>query len=158
MWHRRLLAAAISWTATTQSAQVPERDMIGTWAGYAQIVVKWTDQPSIHVLLVILAGGAVSGEVGNARIAHGRITANRGPVGRFLHIKTDYIVSGELEGPVIAAEHVLRDGVKLPLNWDGTAFTGSVHTTGSMFGGADRMVFTAMHLQLTRQPSGRGAR
>ena len=140
-------------SATALGGQVPDRGMVGNWSGDGQIVVNWTDQPSIHVTLVIQADGSVSGRVGDAYLTGARITTNRGPIGRFLHIKTDYIVSGKLEAPLIAAEHIQRDAVKMPLNWDGTAFTGSLHSSGSMFGGADSMVFTAFHLRLVRQPS-----
>jgi hypothetical protein len=149
---RGLLAAALVGAARL-SGQVPDSGMIGTWSGDGQIVVNWTDQPSIHVRLVILADGSVSGRAGDADLTNGRITTNRGPIGRFLHIKTDYIVSGQLVGPLIAAERIQRDAVKLPLNWNGSAFTGALHTSGSAFGGADRMVFTAFHLRLTRDPS-----
>jgi len=147
------LIVAMVLSATALSGQVPERAMVGTWNGDAQIVVNWTHQPSIHVRLVVLGDGSVSGRVGDADLTNGRITTNRGPIGRSLRIKTDYIVSGQLVGLLIAAEHIQRDAVKLPLNWDGSAFTGSVHSSGSMFGGADRMVFTAFHLRLVRQPS-----
>jgi hypothetical protein len=46
--------------------------------------------------------------------------------------------------------------VNLPLNWDGRAFRGALHTSGSAFGGADRMVFSAFNLQFTRTPSTSG--
>lgn len=154
MSRRWLVAAAVSLPVVGLPGQVPDAGMIGTWSGDGQIVVNWTDQPSIRLRLIILPDGSVSGRVGDANLTSGRITTNRGPVGRFLHIKTDYIVSGRLLGPVIAAEHIRREAVKLPLNWNGSAFTGSLHTSGSAFGGADRMVFTALHLRLTREPSG----
>jgi len=153
MSRRWLAAAAVLLPVLSLNGQLPNAGMIGTWSGHGQVVVNWTDQPSIHVRLVILVDGSVSGRVGDANLTNGRITMNRGPIGRFLHIKTDYIVSGQLVGPVIAAAHIQRDAVKLPLNWNGSAFTGALHTSGSAFGGADRMVFTAFHLRLTRDPS-----
>jgi len=152
MFRHWLAAVALLLAPLALSGQLPDPAMIGTWRGDGQIVVNWTDQPSIHVRLVIAADGSVSGEVGDARLTSARIARNRGAIGRFLHIKTDYIVSGVLRGLVIASENVHRDGVKMPLNWNGSGFSGSLHTSGSAFGGADRMVFTAFHLHLTREP------
>ena len=40
----------------------------------------------------------------------------------------------------------------MPLNWDGNAFSGGLHTSGSAFGGADRMALSAFNLRLTRDP------
>ncbi|HEY3112424.1 MAG TPA: hypothetical protein VGJ62_01920 [Gemmatimonadaceae bacterium] len=154
MSRRWLVAAIVLLPVPAMRGQAPNAGMIGAWSGDGQIVVNWTDQPSIHVRLVILADGSVSGQIGDARLVNARISTNRGAIGRFLHIKTDYIVSGQLVGPVIAAEHIQRNAVKLPLNWNGSAFTGALHTSGSAFGGADRMVFTAFHLYLSREPSG----
>ncbi len=154
MFRQWVVAAVVLSPVLSLHGQVPNAGMIGTWSGDGQIVVNWTDQPSIRVRLVILANGSVSGRVGDADLTNGRITTNRGQVGRFLHIKTDYIVSGQLVGPVIAAEHIQRDAVKLPLNWNRSAFTGSLHTSGSAYGGADRMMFTAFHLYLSREPAG----
>jgi hypothetical protein len=153
MSRHRLLVVALLLPTLSLSGQLPDPAMIGTWSGDGQIVVNWTDQRSIHVRLVIVADGSVSGGVGDAQLTSARIARNRGAIGRFLHIKTDYIVSGELRGPVIASEHIQRDGVKMPLNWNGSEFTGALHTSGSAFGGADRMVFTAFHLRLAREPS-----
>jgi hypothetical protein len=151
-----LVAALALLPALSLRAQVPDPGMVGAWSGDGQIVVNWTDQSFIHVRLDILADGSVTGTVGDARLTAGRISRNRGPIGRLLNIKTDYIVRGELRGPVIASEHIERDRVNLPLNWDGRTFRGGLHTSGSAFGGADRMVLTAFHLELTRTPATSG--
>jgi hypothetical protein len=148
----RLVVVALALPALGLRGQLPDPAMIGTWSGDAQIVVNWTDQASIHVRLDIVADGSVSGQVGDAQLKKGRMARNRGAIGRLLQIKTDYIVSGELHGRVIASEHVQRDGVKMPLNWDGNVFSGGLHTSGSAFGGADRMALSAFHLRLTRDP------
>jgi hypothetical protein len=70
-----LLAATLLLPALTVSGQLPDPAMMGTWSGDEQIVVNWTNQRSIHVRLVILADGSVSGEVGDAR---SRMGASRG--------------------------------------------------------------------------------
>ncbi len=147
-----LAAVALFLPPVIPSGRLPDPAMIGTWCGDGQIVVNWTNKASIHVRLVIAADGSVSGDVGDAQLTNARISRNRGAIGRFLRIKTDYLVSGELHGLVIAAENLHRDMVNLPLNWNGSVFSGSLHTNGSAFGGADRMVLTAFHLHLTREP------
>ena len=59
----RLVVVALALPALGLGGQLPDPAMIGTWSGDAQIVVNWTDQPSIHVRLDILADGSVSGQV-----------------------------------------------------------------------------------------------
>jgi hypothetical protein len=147
---RWLVAAGLVFPALGLAAQVPDPGMVGTWSGNGDVVVNWTKQRTIHVRLMILPDGSVTGEIGDAALTSGRVSTNRGAIGRLLNIKTDYIVEGKLRGPVISAEHVQRDAVKMPLMWDGTEFSGGLHTSGSPFGGAARMVFSATHLHLTR--------
>jgi hypothetical protein len=124
--------------------------MTGVWCGSARIVVDWTVQKNLGLRLTIDASGNVTGQVGDAQLASGRVRTNRGPVGRMLHIRTDYIIVGRLRGPIIAAEAVARSEVKIPVNWTGSEFHGSVHTDGSSFGGKDHMVLSASRLVLRR--------
>ena len=124
--------------------------MTGVWCGSARIVVDWTVQKNLGLRLTIDALGNVTGQVGEAQLASGRVKANRGPVGKMLNIKTDYIIVGGLRGPIIAAEGVARSEVKIPVNWTGSEFRGSVHTDGTSFGGKDRMVLSASRLVLRR--------
>jgi len=153
MTRRSLVAALALLPALSLGAQVPDTGMVGAWSGEGKIVVNWTNQSFIQVRLDIRADGSVTGSVGDARLTKGRISRNRGAIGRLLNLKTDYIVRGELHGPVIASEHIERDRVSLPLNWDGDTFQGGLHTSGSAFGGADRMVFSAFDLYLRRDPA-----
>ena len=124
--------------------------MTGVWCGSARIVVDWTVQQNLGLTLTIDQSGNVTGQVGDAQLTSGRVKANRGPVGRMLNIKTDYIIVGRLRGPIIAAEGVARSEVKIPVNWTGSEFQGAVHTNGSSFGGKDRMVLSASRLVLRR--------
>ena len=124
--------------------------MTGHWEGNARIVVNWCEQPSLHVAVDIHLDGSVTGTVGDARLVNARLERNRGWIGRKLNLATDYIIRGELDGPVVAAENFVREGVHIPLNFVGGDFSGAVHTTGSKFGGKDRMILTAMSLELKR--------
>ncbi len=122
----------------------------GVWCGSARIVVNWTVEKKLGVRLAIAPSGDVTGQIGDAQLVAGRLKANRGPVGRMLNIKTDYIVVGKLQGPIIAAEKITRSSVNIPLNWTGSELRGGVGTDGSAFGGKERMVFTAQGLVLRR--------
>src|SRR5262245_12103714 len=133
-----------------QAAAVITPAMAGTWAGDARIAVSWTSRRTLPVRLEILQNGCVTGTVGDATLEEGRLEANRGSLGRALHVKTDWIVRGALTGNVIDAEGIRRDGVMLPLNWIAGHFEGGVNTSGSHFGGKDSMWLAATDLRLDR--------
>ena len=78
---------------------------------------------------------------------------NRGWLGRRLNLKTDYIIVGKLDGPVVASERIFRSGVSMPVNFAGGVFTGGVHTSGTHVGGKRHMVLSAQSLTLVRTHS-----
>ena len=124
--------------------------MVGHWEGSARIIVIWCKQEQLPVVLDIQADGTVTGTVGDAQLSGGRLLRNRGWLGRKLHLATDYIVRGDLNGPGVAAESITRSGVSMPLHFTDGTFTGSVHTSGSKFGGREAMILSASGLKLTR--------
>lgn len=156
MWIRKTLLAGMVFLsllipeASRSQSKATRDSMTGVWCGSARIVVNWTVQKALGVRLNISPSGAVTGQVGDARLVAGRLTTNRGPVGRLLNIKTDYIIASKLEGPIIITEGITRPGVKIPLNWTGSEFRGSVHTEGWEFGGKEHMILTAAGLVLRR--------
>jgi hypothetical protein len=133
------------------AAQAALPEMCGRWKGSADIFVNWTKARTLPVEIAIAVPDRVTGKVGDATIVNGRFRANRGWLGRALHIKTDWIIDGRLEGPIIAAENVVRDEVMMPLNWNGSSFDGGIATSGSKIGGHDSMAFTA-RVVLRRAP------
>jgi hypothetical protein len=155
-----VVGAAVAFIAATLPARrsaVPDARMMGAWEGEAEIFVNWTAARRLAVRLVVAPDGRVTGRIGDARLVKGRLRRNRGSLGRWLHVKTDYIVRGALDGPVIAAEGVRRDGVSIPLDWNGEVWDAAVHTTGFEFGGKERMILTAGRLVLRRAPDVSGA-
>lgn len=136
-------------TGSSQSKATLD-SMTGVWCGSARIVVDWTVRKNLGLRLTIDPSGNVTGQIGDAQLTSGRVRPNRGPVGRMLNIRTDYIIVGRLLGPIIAAEGVSRSEVKIPVNWTGSEFQGSVHTDGSSFGGKARMGLSASRLLLRR--------
>ena len=98
----------------------------------------------------IFADGRVTGTVGDAKLTEGRFQQNRGWLGRKLNLATDYIITGNLDGYIVAADGITRKRVMIPLNFSSGSFNGGVNTSGSMFGGKDKMPFSAMSLTLGR--------
>ncbi len=136
--------------AVLSQSKATRDSIIGVWCGSAHIVVNWTAQKTLGVRLVVPPSGEVTGQIGDARLTAGRLETNRGSVGRMLNIRTDYIIVGKLEGPIIAAEKITRRSVKMPLNWIGSEFRGGVHTDGLKIGGKDHMILSASRLVLRR--------
>jgi hypothetical protein len=124
--------------------------MTGHWKGDARIIVSWCRQTNLHVAIEIETDGTVTGKIGDATIK-GRFDRNRGWLGRRLNLATDYIIRGELDGPIVAAEGITRGSVSIPLNFIGGELAGGVHTSGSKFGGKKRMILSASSLTL-KQP------
>lgn len=145
-----VLLSLVNPAAASSQSKATLESMAGVWCGSARIVVNWTVQKNLGVRLAIDPSGNVTGQVGDAELVAGRLRTNRGAIGRMLRIKTDYIVVGSLEGPIIAAEGIKRGRVSMPLTWTGTNFEGAVHTDGRKFGGKEHMGLTAFHLVLQR--------
>ncbi|HYT67237.1 MAG TPA: hypothetical protein VEL51_12505 [Vicinamibacterales bacterium] len=136
--------------ADPQAAGLTASGMPGAWAGDARIAVNWTTQRELPVRLTIEPDGRVSGTIGDAVLRNGHLGPNRTAIGRALHVKTDWIIRGDLEGAVIKAEGVQRASVSVPLNWFEDHFEGAVHTSGGKFGGKESMWLAAFGLRLDR--------
>ena len=122
---------------------------VGHWEGNARIIMTWCQQTNLPVKLDIQADGSVTGTVGDARLKEGRFLKNRGWLGRKLNIETDYIITGNLDGAIVAAEGITRARVMMPFNFDSGLIKGGVATSGRWFGGKASMVLTARSLKLT---------
>lgn len=139
-------------TAAVGSAQVARPEMVGHWKGDAQIFVDWTRTKTLTVDIFIGRDDRVTGKIGDAYLIDGRFARNRGWLMQRLGWRTDYLIDGRLNGAVIAAENIRREGVMLPLDWNGDRFEGGVNTSGTEFGGAASMVLAAGKLILHRVP------
>lgn len=144
-----LIVLLTSWTLLADDRMVTA-EMAGRFEGKAKIVVDWTQQKELPVVLKIGGAGSVSGKVGDATLKNGRLARNRGAIGRKLNIKTDYIVTGELSGPVISSEKVSRESVSIPLNFQNGAYVGGLHTSGGKIGGKEKRMLSAAGLKLSR--------
>lgn len=139
------LVAMLSIGAT---AQVATPAVIGRWGGVADIAVNWTKERTLPINIVIGANDQVTGTIGDATLARGRLIRNRGWLGRVMQIKTDYIIEADLDGPIFRAENVRRDMVQIPFDVRDGKLVGSVNTSGNKIGDAASMVFTAKFVLL----------
>lgn len=127
---------------------LPPKNLVGRWEGYARIYVNWTKRRRLSVSMAIAADGTVTGSVEDAKLVSARIHSDRDATERALNLACDFIVIGKLEGPVIAAEGIRRDGVFIPFNLVNGRLVGGVDTTRSWFGGKDSMDLAAGHMVL----------
>lgn len=144
-----LLVASALMTQAASPAVDPA--FVGSWAGTAEIVVNWTTQRTLRVDLTIAVDGSVIGTVGDASIVAGEFRRNRGFLGRALKLGTDYIITGGLEGPIIASEGIARDSFTMPLNRSEETLVGGVHAGRSKFGGRESMMLSATRMRLSRK-------
>lgn len=144
---------ALLMASTTYAGDDPvAKPFAGHWEGSAQIAANWCKQRQLAVAIDIHPDGSVTGKVGDATLAKARFSSNRGWLGRALNLFSDYIVRGDLNGPIVAADRITRAGVTIPLDVDGGSFVGAVHSSGSKAASAieDRRL-TALSLELLRK-------
>ena len=143
-----LLAMAGFILGSLAQADFPPASMAGPWKGDSVIYVNWTVQRHLPVSITIAADASVSGTIGDAHLANGHLSVNRGPVGRALNLATDFIITGDLQDPIIAAEGISRDRVFVPFDMKNGQLVGGVATSGALFGGKASMVLTAGRMVL----------
>jgi hypothetical protein len=130
--------------------------MVGHWEGNARIIVSWCHQKNLSVKLNIQADGSVSGTVGDAKLTDGRFKSNRGWLLRKLNWSCDYIITGGLEGDIVAAEGIKRQRVMIALDYQDGTFKAGADTEGSLcvFSSEqtrkEKMALTARPLKLIR--------
>ena len=124
----------------------------GRWEGSARIAANWCKQRQLTVAIDIHPDGSVTGKIGDATLANARFGSNRGGLGRALNLFSDYIVRGDLNGPIVAADKITRAGVTIPLDVNGNDLVGAVHSSGSKATATveDRRL-TAVSLKLIRK-------
>lgn len=122
--------------------------LVGHWHGGARIVVDWCKQQRLPVAIEIHSDGSVTGKIGDATLKNGRLSRNRGWIGRKLNLATDYIITGGLTGSIIVIEGITRSSVSVPLDFTSNTLVGGVHTSGSKFGGKKDGILSAASLKL----------
>jgi hypothetical protein len=111
-WHGQSRFTGINYEEATQK-KVPPRDVL--------IVMQISDD------------GKVTGRIGGAELTNGVVSANRGWFGRHLHLWTDFIIRGQIAGPVAPGSENGTHPINAPFDFDGTNISGSlfvVHPPG----------------------------
>ena len=136
--------------AAKKGKPFPPSELVGRWTGEARIIVSWCQQKKLPIDITIASDGAVAGTIGDAKLKNARIKKNRGFLGRLFHIKTDYIIRGELVGPIVAREKITRKSLSIPFNLVEGELRGGLTTSGSWFGGKEKMELSASKMALKK--------
>lgn len=112
-------------------------EMTGNWQGKGKIIVSWCEQDSLSFYLTITSDGKVSGKIGDAVIKNGQLKKNS-LILRWLG-NSEYIIEADLEGSIVEAENITRESIKLIVDFEDNCIVGDFRTSGSKFGGKDKM-------------------
>jgi len=127
---------------------ISNEDFIGTWMGEGRIIVDWCEQKQLSFELQIDMDGNVSGKIGNSHIRHGKIRLNN-IIYRCLGNR-EYIIDAELLNYLIEKEKIKRKSIRIFLDFKESFFSGGFHTSGSKFGGKERMVLSGTSVKLVK--------
>lgn len=113
---------------------VPDQRLVGQWRGqnrfhgmsYNEIVKKKVVTQNVETVINIAADGKVTGHIGGAELHECVVTANRGWIGRHLHIMTDFIIRGDVSGAVVPGSDSGTHVINAPFNLKGPGLSGTV--------------------------------
>jgi len=127
--------------------------MVGHWEGSARIIVSWCHQKNLPVAVDIHADGSVTGKIGDATLVGGHFLSRRSWPWRHT------MVTGKLDGDIVAAEGIARPDVTMMCDFSDGSFKGQLDTSGSLcvFSSEktrkEKMSFSARSLKLIRSQS-----
>jgi hypothetical protein len=113
----------------------------------AEITEHKVEVQDVETVLNISADGSVSGRVGGAGLSDCVVEANRGWFGRLLHIKTDFIIRGQVVGAVAPGSESGTHTINAPFNLDGMRMAGSVFVVRAF-----TYPYPFLKLRLSREP------
>ena len=123
---------------------------VGSWRGEGRIIVAWCRQKSLSFDLEIDRQGKVRGKIGDARIQDGKFRLNK--IFYRLLGNRQYIVNASLNGDLIGFENIGRDSIRIFLDEEDHTLVGGFHTSGSKFGGKEKMILSGTDIKLTKTP------
>jgi len=128
----------------------PPDDLVGRWYGRGQVIVSWCEKDSLNFSITIHSDGSVTGTIGDAILENATIRRNN----LLLRIlkNPEFLVEGNLSGPLVSDEEIYRDSAHYLLV-DVTShdrLSGGFHSSGSHIGGKKSMVFSVFGISLTR--------
>jgi len=115
----------------SQKPHVPTEPFSGVWACDSRVVGTGSEDGSppatIRIEFRIQENGTVLGHVGEAVMRGFVFQRNRGNVGRWLNIKTDYIIHhGALEGAIYEGDSAEEKEFAFPFNVQDGKLTGTI--------------------------------
>jgi hypothetical protein len=134
--------------AANRSAPSPE-DFTETRKGEGRIIVKWCEQKQLSFELQIDSAENVSGKIGDTHIRHGKIRLNN-IIYRWLGNK-EYFIDAELSNYIIEKEKIERDSIRIFLDFNKPFLIGGFHTSGSKFGGKEKMILSGSRIKLIKK-------
>ena len=148
-------AASAAMTIALAALLVPDDRLVGRWQGSDRYFGLSYEEGSaahghahyVETILTISANGTVEGRIGGAELSACRLEANRGWIGRMLHIKTDFIIRGKMVGRVCVDSEIGTHTISAPLDLDGDQLEGSVF----VIRGAISYPYPFLKLRLARQ-------
>jgi hypothetical protein len=143
-----LVLHPLSVVQAQNSLAIAKEDFIGTWKGEGKVIVAWCEQKQLSFELQIDMDGNVSGKIGDAQILQGEIKLNN-IVYRWLGNRK-YIIDAKLTNYLIEKEKIRRESIRVFLDFENPFFVGGFHTSGSKFGGKEKMILSGSSLKLVK--------
>ena len=126
-----------------------EDSLAGSWKGVGQIIVTWCTQNELQFELDIAPDGTVTGRIGDATIADGKIE-QRSALMRWLG-NGEYILTGDLSGDLVARESIRRESFVLMFGFDQGFIDAEMNSSGTPWGGKDRMIMKVVNIHFHRR-------
>jgi hypothetical protein len=123
-------------------------DFVGTWKGDGKVIVAWCEQKQLSFDLKIDMNGNVSGKIGDAQIRHGELRLNN-IIYRWLGNK-EYIIDAKISNYLVEKEKIQRESIQIFLDYENSFFKGGFHTSGSKFGGKEKMILSGSSVKLVK--------
>jgi hypothetical protein len=123
-----------------------KEEFTGTWKGEGKIIVAWCEQKHLSFELQIDTNGVVSGKIGDAQIRNGYLRQNNF-LYRWLRNK-EFIIDAKLSHYLIEKEKIQRESIRIFLDFKKNFLIGGFHTSGSKFGGKEKMILSGIGVKL----------
>ena len=127
---------------------ISNEDFIGTWKGEGRIIVAWCQKKQLSFEFQIDINKNVLGKIGDAQILNGKIRLNN-IVYRWLGNRK-YIIDAKLTNYLIKKEKIRRESIRVFLDFENPFFVGGFHTSGSKFGGKEKMILSGTNVKLVK--------
>lgn len=115
---------------------VMPKELAGRWTGNEIITLRFDakgkpyafvkSKDSLPVIFIINNDGTVEGTFGNAKLTGCRVNKNRNAIGRALNLATDFVITGNLTGPVFQEDTIVFRNISAPFDMKNNTISGSI--------------------------------